>query len=75
MMVDIFNVPDMNIPPPTCHYVYTAHCWSGYVHIKCVIFGSCTHFLLTAIATNPLDDPIKHFYISIRRSKRTAVYN
>jgi len=21
MMVDIFNVLDMNIPPPTCHYV------------------------------------------------------
>jgi len=21
MMVDIFNVPDMTIPPPTCHYV------------------------------------------------------
>jgi len=23
MMADIFKVPDMTIPPPTCHYVYT----------------------------------------------------
>lgn len=64
----------MSIPPPTCHCVYCT-LMSGNVHIKCVIFVSGTHFLLTAIATNPLDNPIKHFYTSIQPSKRIAVYN
>jgi len=43
--------------------------------MKRVTFGSGTHFLPTAIATNPLDDPIKYFYTSIQPSKRNAVYN
>ena len=59
------------LPPVTmCN---TAHCWSGYVHKKCAIFGSGTHFLLSGIATNPLDDLIEHFYTSIQPSKRTGV--